>query len=215
MDFQQSRYYFVCRIQLSRLFHLVISPLFKFKISVFCSPALSLTSITYSPSTNLNLLAMGSVRGLIMLYDTQSLTSQLMLFSRLKMVIEKLVFIQNGPSSVGLAIAGWLHRGTRRRCSVCGCACVRNVRTGATWVPFLANGMASGRSAGRIVNEKSMPEDGKNLRIHPIQVNNLQVEPSLTVAVSCRSEAPLHLQATGENAVLAWKWPSRVRFPNC
>ena len=78
-----------------------------FKKSVYRSPlpqsASSLTSIAYSQPTNL--LATGSSRGLVTLYDTRNLATQLTSFSRLETVIEDIAFIQNGDSSVGLAIA--------------------------------------------------------------------------------------------------------------
>jgi proteasomal ATPase-associated factor 1 len=78
-----------------------------FKKSVYRSPppqsASSLTSIAYSQSTNL--LATGTSRGLVTLYDTRNLASQLTSFSRLETVIEDIAFVQNGESSVGLAIA--------------------------------------------------------------------------------------------------------------
>lgn len=39
------------------------------------------------------------------LYDTRNLATQLTSFSRLETVIEDIAFVQNGDSSVGLAIA--------------------------------------------------------------------------------------------------------------
>ncbi|KIM37766.1 hypothetical protein M413DRAFT_448280 [Hebeloma cylindrosporum] len=77
-----------------------------FKKSVYRSqPASSssLSSIAYSQPTNL--LATGSSRGLVTLYDTRNLSTQLTSFSRLETVIEDIAFVQNGDNSVGLAIA--------------------------------------------------------------------------------------------------------------
>jgi proteasomal ATPase-associated factor 1 len=81
-----------------------------FKRSVHRSPpassssSSSLTSIAYSQSTNL--LATGSARGLVTLYDTRNLASLLASFSRLETVIEDIAFVQTGATgSVGLAIA--------------------------------------------------------------------------------------------------------------
>ncbi|KAF8883917.1 WD40-repeat-containing domain protein [Gymnopilus junonius] len=78
-----------------------------FKKSVYLSPAptspSSLTSIAYSQSSNL--LATGSSKGLVTIYDTRSLTTPLTSFRRLETSIEDLSFVQNNGAEVGLAVA--------------------------------------------------------------------------------------------------------------
>ncbi|KDR78044.1 hypothetical protein GALMADRAFT_245020 [Galerina marginata CBS 339.88] len=77
-----------------------------FRKSVYRSPSLqspsSLTSIAYSQPNNL--LATGSARGLITVYDTRSLGTPLTSFKRLETSVEDLAFLQK-DGEVGLAIA--------------------------------------------------------------------------------------------------------------
>ncbi|KAF8890847.1 WD40-repeat-containing domain protein [Gymnopilus junonius] len=78
-----------------------------FKKSVYLSPAptspSSVTSIAYSQSSNL--LATGSSKGLVTIYDTRSLTTPLTSFRRLETSIEDLSFVQNNGAEVSLAVA--------------------------------------------------------------------------------------------------------------
>ncbi len=79
------------------------------KLSVFradpprASPALQ--SIAYSPS--LSLLATGSLKGIVTVYDTRSLQSPLVSFSRNTASVEDLIFLSpvGGITEAGLAIA--------------------------------------------------------------------------------------------------------------
>lgn len=78
-----------------------------FKKSIYASPPSSapLTSIAYSPSSNL--LATGSSAGVVTLYDTRSLSTPITSFIRLPTGIEDISFVlrEKGSSDVGLAIA--------------------------------------------------------------------------------------------------------------
>lgn len=77
------------------------------KRSVFRSSptagASSLESICYSPAHNL--LATGSLNGIVSVYDTRSLASPLVMFTRNTASVEDLAFVSGGDEEIGLAIA--------------------------------------------------------------------------------------------------------------
>ncbi|PPQ76024.1 hypothetical protein CVT26_005553 [Gymnopilus dilepis] len=67
------------------------------------TPPSSLTTITYSQSSNL--LATGSAKGLVTIYDTRSLAMPVTSFKRLETSIEDLSFVHRSNGEVALAVA--------------------------------------------------------------------------------------------------------------